>query len=315
VRVDEVRRIAVVGAGVMGHGIAQEFALAGYEVTLVSRSESSLQRGVQGVRENLARLAERGMVSADRAESVPDAIYTTTVLEEAAEESDIVVEAVYEELEVKKRVFRELDKICPDRTVLASTTSTLMPSDLASATQRPDKVLVAHYVNPPYLVPLVEVVPGKATSEETVNAVRDLLTAVGKRPVVLGQELPGFVSVRLQWALLREAMSLVQRGVVSPQDVDLILRDSLGRRWSAAGVFETLELAGWDLISAVASRVVPDLESSTAVPRLLYEKVERGELGVKTGKGFYDWTPESTEALRRRITHALVEVEGWSREP
>ena len=208
-----------------------------------------------------------------------------------------------------------MDKICPDRTVLASTTSTLMPSDLASATQRPDKVLVAHYVNPPYLVPLVEVVPGEATSEETVNAVRDLLTVIGKRPVVLRQELPGFVSVRLQWALLREAMSLVQRGVVSPQDVDLILRDSLGRRWSAAGVFETLELAGWDLISAVASRVVPDLESSTAVPRLLYEKVERGELGVKTGKGFYDWTPETTECLRRRITHALVGIEGWPREP
>ena len=190
-----------------------------------------------------------------------------------------------------------------------------MPSDLASATGRPDRVLVAHYVNPPYLVPLVEIVPGKATSEETVTTVRDLLTAVGKRPVVLRQELPSFVSVRLQWALLREAMSLVQRGVVSPQDVDVILRDSLGRRWSAAGVFETLELAGWDLISAVASRVVPDLESSTDVPRLLDERVARGELGVKTGKGFYDWTPESTEALQRRITHVLVEIEGWPEQP
>ncbi|MCH8205574.1 MAG: 3-hydroxyacyl-CoA dehydrogenase family protein, partial [Chloroflexi bacterium] len=234
-------------------------------------------------------------------------------LDDAVSDADLVIEAVYEDLSLKQRMFEQLDRTCPDRTVLASTTSTFPATQLAMATGRPDRVLVAHYINPPYLVPLVELVPGEGTSEETLGAVHGLLTGIGKQPVVLRKEVPGFISVRLQAALLREALSLVQSGAATPEDVDMVIRTSIGRRWAVAGVFEVLELAGWDVVSDIASWLFPQLESSSELPAVLRERVERDELGVKSGKGFYDWAPDSAEDLRRRIAHALVEIDGWDR--
>ena len=311
VRVEDINRIAVVGAGLMGHGIAQEFAVAGYEVGLTSRSRDSLDRAVERIRGNLEMLVDLGPVTSQMAEQAMSRLHPDPRLEGAVQEADLVVEAVYEDLALKQAVFRALDSTCPERTVLASTTSTFAPSELASATRRPEKVLVAHYINPPYLVPLVEIVPAKRTSSETLSTVRDLLSSIGKRPVVVRQEVPGFISVRLQMALAREALWLVQEGVASPEDVDTVIKTSLGRRWAVAGVFEVLELAGWDLVSTIASWLLPDLASSTELPPVLTDKLDRGELGVKTGSGFYDWTPESAEALRQRIAHALVEINRW----
>jgi 3-hydroxybutyryl-CoA dehydrogenase len=167
-------------------------------------------------------------------------------------------------------------------------------------------VLVAHYFNPPALVPLVEVVRGPETSDETVTTVRDLLVRMGKRPALVQKELIGFIGVRLQAALGREACSLVERGVATPEDIDTVVKHSFGRRLAVAGVFEIADLAGLDIYAAVAP-VFQDLDSSTDVPTILQQKVERGELGVKTGQGFYTWTPESAAALRERIGRALVE--------
>ena len=245
--------------------------------------------------------------------SVLPKVHASVALKEAVEEADVVIEAVYEDLALKQEVFQELDRLSPERTILASTTSTLMPSKLATATGRPDKVLVAHYVNPPYLVPLVEMVRARQTSDETVTTIYDLLTKMGKRPVVVQSEVPGFISNRLQMSLAREALWLVQEGIASPEDVDTILTTSLGRRWAVAGVFEIFDAAGWDSISAAMSGLLPELERSPEVPPVLKEKVKRGELGVKTGRGFYEWTQESAEALRQRIAHALVEIEEWPR--
>jgi 3-hydroxybutyryl-CoA dehydrogenase len=203
-------------------------------------------------------------------------------------------------------LFRTLDGLCPRHTVLASTTSTLLPSALARATRRPDRVIVAHYFNPPALVPLVEVVRGPETSDETVTTVRDLLVRIGKRPALIEKEVIGFISVRLQAALGREASSLVERGVAKPEDIDTVVKYSFGRRLAVAGIFEIADLAGLDIYMA-AGPVFQDLESSIDVPTILKQKVERGELGVKTGQGFYSWTPESAAALRERIGQALVE--------
>ena len=308
---DEIRRIAVVGAGLMGHGIAQEFALAGYEVRLVSRKEASLQKALESIRDNLERLSKLGIVTRERAGPVPSSIHTTTVLEEAVEDVDVVIESVFEDLELKQQVFRQLDGLCPERTLLASNTSSFMPSSLAARVRRRDKVVGTHYINPPYLVPLVEVVRGEETSDETVEAISELLTKVGKRPVVQ-REAPGFVASRLQAALLREALWLVENGVASPQDVDTVIKTSLGRRWAVAGVFEVLEIAGWDLVLAIASGLFPHLASAPEAPRVLKERVERGELGLKTGKGFYEWTPESAAALKQRIAEALARIDRWS---
>lgn len=313
-KVDDIKRVAVIGAGLMGHGKAMEFALGGYEVNLSSRSQESLQKALGRIRANLQLLVDAGMATPEQARLVPSRIHTSVALKEAVKDADVVVEVVYEDLALKQSVFRELDSLCPERTILVSGTSTLRLSDLQSATSRPDRVILANYSNPPFLVPLVEVMRNEATSNETVATLCELLTRIGKRPVVIQSEVPGFVANRLQMALLREALWLVQRGIVSAQDVDTIIKNSIGRRWAVAGVFEVFEIAGWDLILSAASWLLPYLETSPDVPQVLKDKVARGELGVKTGKGFYELDQQAAEALRLRIAHALIEIEKWSRQ-
>ena len=309
--IDDIRRIAVVGPGLMGHGIALEFTLAGYEVDIHSHSDESLARADTRIRESLDLLVRLGRTSREEADAAPENIHASVDLKQAAGDADVVIESVYEDMALKQEIFRRLDEVCPERTILASDTTALMPSKLASGTQRPDRVLVAHYINPPYLVPFVEVVPGPETSNQTTDTVLGLLKGIGKQPIVLGKKVPGFVASRLQIALLREALWLVENGVASAQDVDTAIKTSIGLRWAVAGVFEVLELAGWDLLSAVADGLMPHLANSSDAP-LLREKVDRGELGVKSGRGFYDWTPDSAEALRDRIAEALVKIQEWS---
>jgi 3-hydroxybutyryl-CoA dehydrogenase len=304
--VDQIKRIAIIGAGLMGHGYAQEFALAGYPVQLQSRSEESVQRAMTNIRRNLKLLIRMRVITPQQAEEAPTKIQTTTGLKDAVEDADLVIESVYEDLALKQRIFKELDAVCPEHTILVSGTSTLPLSALQAVTHRPDRVLLANYSNPPYMVPLVEMMRNERTSDDTVTTVYDLLTKIGKRPVIIQKEIPGFIANRLQGALLREALWLVQKGFVTPHDVDTIMKTSIGRRWSVAGPFEVFDVAGWDLVLAVASWLLPYLESSPEVPQIVKEKVERGELGVKTGKGFYEWTPASADALRQRIVHAFA---------
>jgi 3-hydroxybutyryl-CoA dehydrogenase len=233
-------------------------------------------------------------------------VHPQTALASAAAGADLVVESVSEDLALKQALFRELDRLCPSHTILASNTSSFPPSRLAGATTRPGQVIGTHYFNPPYLLPLVEVVKGAATSEETTSSVCALLAQAGKKPVVLKKEAPGFVANRLQAALVREALAIVDRGIADPAEVDAVLRYGIGRRLAVAGVFEPLDFAGLDLALAVAKALVPDLDCSPQVPASLIAKVERKELGVKTGRGFYPWTPESAAARSRELAQALL---------
>lgn len=308
---DEIKRIAVVGAGLMGHGIAQEFALHGYEVSLQSLPAETLDKALQDIHDNLQRLVKMGAVTAEQAEAVPARIRTSPVLEDMVADADVVIEAVYENLALKQDIFEQLERFCPAHTILASNTSTFMPGQIAERVGRRDRLLVAHYFNPPYLVPLVELVRCQDTSDETVTTMFDLLTRIGKKPVIVQKEVPGFIANRLQVALLREALHLVDEGVARPQDVDTVIKSSIGRRWAVAGVFEVSEAAGWDILAAVASELLPHINSLTELSSLVTELVERGDLGLKTGKGLYDWTPDSAEALRQRIAQALVEIDQW----
>jgi len=200
-----------------------------------------------------------------------------------------------------------LDAICPDRTLFASNTSSLLPTTLAAATQRPDRFLIAHYFNPPYLMPLVEIVRGEKTSDEAVNTVFNLMKAMGKSPIICQKEALGFIVNRLQLVLWREAFNIVQRGIASPQDVDLAVKKSFGRRLGMVGPFELYEyIDGYDLTLQCEKYILPDMDTSNQPYPLLLEKVEKNELGAKTGKGFYDWTPEFTEAWRKKILKGLV---------
>ena len=308
VNASNIRGVSVIGAGLMGHGIAIEFALAGYDVRLHSRSEQSLDRARGMIRDSLERLRDLGGVSGQQTELAPARIRMSTDLVETVEDADLVIESIYEDMDAKTEIFRQLDELCPDRTILTSNTSSLLPSRLAAATTRPDKVINAHFLNPPLFVPLVEVVPTAQTSEETIGVVMGLLTSLGKQPLLVKREAPGYVVNRLQMALLREALWLVENGVASAEDVDKAISAGLGRRWATTGVLQVLEVAGWDLISRVASDVFPHLSNSDD-PSLLHDMVERGYSGVRTGKGFYEWTPEKAEELRRRIAKGLVEID------
>lgn len=303
----DIRNVAVVGAGLMGHSIAHEYAVAGCRVSLNDVSEERLGHARERIRQNLEMLGRLQEV-----DEVESRMTFTGDLRTAVVDADLVVEAITEDLEVKKALFAELESICREDTILASNTSTFMPSQLAEATKNPGRVIVTHYFNPPHVVPLVEVVGGRDTSPETVETVRDLLISQGKKPVVLGTEALGFIANRLQAALLRECFALVENGVARPEDIDTVVTTSLGRRLGVAGPFEVFDAAGADVWHAIFEGLSHDIESSTEVPPAIARMVERGDFGLKTGRGVYEWTPESSAELRSRIARAVEEIGRWN---
>lgn len=304
---EEILHIAVIGAGLMGHGIAQEFATAGYTVHLHDITDEKLATAQAQIEKNLHLLAENGIITAENIASTLQRIQTTTDLAAVTENADFVVEAVTENLPLKQQIFAELDAMCQPHTILASNTTALMPSQIGAKAQRRDKILNTHYFNPPYLIPLVELIPSPETSADTVSVTKELLMHVGKMPAVLEKEALGFVGPRLQAALIREAIFIVEQGIASAETVDLVVRNSFGRRLSAAGPFEVFELAGWDLVLSAFEELYRELNSSTEINPLLRDMVEAGKVGVKYREGFYKWNDENLQALRDRMNRALIQ--------
>ncbi|MDE0637660.1 MAG: 3-hydroxyacyl-CoA dehydrogenase family protein [Candidatus Poribacteria bacterium] len=303
---NKIENITVIGAGLMGHGIAQEFACAGYRVHLHDITKEKLNNALVQIGKNLTLLAENSVIEKASIPETMQYIQTTTELAEAAETADFVVEAVSENLPLKQQIFEKLDSLCQPHTILASNTTALMPSQIGVNTKRIDKILNTHYFNPPYLIPLVELIRSPNTSDETVSVTFDLLTAIGKTPALIEKEALGFVGPRLQAALIREAFAIVERGIASAETVDLVVRNSFGRRLSVAGPFEVFELAGWDLVLDAFEELYKDLNSAPDINPLLREMVESGKLGVKSGEGFYEWSEERQQALRDRMSQALI---------
>lgn len=303
---EDIRRVTVVGAGLMGHGIAQEFAVAGYEVSVVDTDAQVLESVVGRVRANLRRMVELGLVESASAAAAPERMHTTTELAAAVAKTDVVIEAASENLELKQRLFGEMDRVARGDAILASNSSSFMPSELCPQVQNRGRVLVAHYFNPPHLLPIVEIVRGPETTDEAVTTMHALLTRIGKHPAIVNKEARGFVGNRLQLALFREALSIVEQGIASVEDVDTVVRFGFGRRLAAAGPFEIADAAGADLWAAVAANLLPHISTATEVPAFFREMLARGEHGMKTGKGFHTWTPESADAARDRIARSLV---------
>ena len=290
----------------MGHGIAQEFACAGYFVYLHDISYDQLHNVHEQIGKNLKLLAEHDIIEHSSIPETLHRIQTTTELSDAVETADYVVEAVTENLQLKQQIFEKLDNLCPPHTILASNTTALMPSQIGINTNRTDKILNTHYFNPPYLIPLVELIRSPNTSDETVSITYHLLTAIGKTPAIIEKEALGFVGPRLQAALIREAFAIVEQGIANAETVDLVVRNSFGRRLSVAGPFEVFELAGWDLVLAAFEELYKDLNSSSDINPLLREMVDTGKLGVKSGEGFYQWTDARQQTIRDRMSQALI---------
>jgi 3-hydroxybutyryl-CoA dehydrogenase len=308
-----IDKLAVIGAGTMGHGIAQVFAQAGLQVTLTDSDAQVRDAALARIKENLETCLGSSPVDRDSALSTLKRITVTSTLGKAVSDADLVVEAVFEDLELKRQVLREIEEHCAPRAILVSGTSGYRVRDLAVALGHPERFLALHFWNPPYVVPVVEVMPGARTSAEVVEATFALLKAVGKVPALVRKDVPGYVGNRLQHALRREAIALVAEGVASPEDVDTITRLSFGLRMPVVGLLETVDLAGLDLTQAIQSYLLPDLDRSTAPKQWVRDKVERGELGVKTGQGFYNWPPGRAAGVIQRRDEALLEILEWLR--
>jgi 3-hydroxybutyryl-CoA dehydrogenase len=308
-----IGRLAIVGAGTMGQGIAQVFAQAGWQVTLTDSNARALERATEHIATSLKTCATYRPVDADEDGrlDVLERIIVRSDLAEAVFDANWVVEAVFEDLELKRGVLGNIEEHGPAHMMMSSTTSSYCVRDLAVALHRPERFLVTHFWNPAYLIPIVEVMPGDRTCAEVVEKTSALLKQAGKIPALIKKDVPGFVGNRLQHALRREAIAIVAQGIASPRDVDLIARLSFGLRLPIVGPLETVDLGGLDLTQAIQSYLLAELDCSTKPSQLINDKVARGEVGAKAGKGFYDWNPDGhAEALRRRDS-ALLEMVEW----
>ena len=278
--------IGVIGAGLMGGGIAQVSAVAGYDVVLRDVDETAVQRGLHGIEKSVGKLVEKERLTGAEATAALARISVTTDLAAVAE-VDMVVEAVFEKLEIKTELFAALDAICRPDAVLATNTSAIPVTTIAAATSRPESVVGTHFFSPVPLMALCEIVRGYKTSEETVERARVFAERVGKTVVVVNRDVAGFVTTRLISALVVEAASLVENGVVSAADLDTACRLGFGHKM---GPLQTADLTGIDILTNASSNIYTDTKDEKfAPPELLLRMVAAGDLGRKTGKGFYDY--------------------------
>ncbi|ROT31609.1 3-hydroxyacyl-CoA dehydrogenase family protein [Micromonospora sp. HM5-17] len=279
-------RLAVIGAGLMGSGIAQVAAQAGWQVTLRDLDDAATSRGLDAIRTSLGKFAAKGVIGAEEVETTLARISPTTELEAAAD-ADIVVEAVFERLEVKQEVFRELDRICAPGAVLATNTSAIPITQIAAVTQRPESVVGTHFFSPVPMMKLCELVRGYKTSDETLATARAFAEGIGKTVVVVNRDIAGFVTTRLITALVMEAVRLVESGVISAEDLDTACRLGFGH---AMGPLATTDLTGVDvLLHATRNIYTETADEKFFPPELLQRMVAAGDLGRKTGRGFYTY--------------------------
>jgi 3-hydroxybutyryl-CoA dehydrogenase len=279
-------KVLVVGAGLMGAGIAQVAAVAGHDVTLQDVTDNALGRGRRQIEDSLARFEARGRIDADARSKALERIVTTTELD-AASEADLVVEAVFEEIEVKREVFRKLDKLAPVGAVLATNTSAIPITAIAAATGRPESVVGTHFFSPVPMMALCELVRGRRTSDETLARAKSFAEACGKTTVVVQRDIAGFVTTRIIAAVGMEAARLLEQGVISAEDLDTACR--LGFGW-AMGPLSTFDLTGVDVLYQASMNIYRGTRDPKFLPpESVARMVEAGDLGRKTGRGFYDY--------------------------
>ncbi|WP_125580199.1 3-hydroxyacyl-CoA dehydrogenase family protein [Levilactobacillus cerevisiae] len=284
----DIHTITNLGAGTMGHATALQFAVNGYPVRLLDTSDTALQQGMTAIQHDLTTFREAGLLHEDDA-TILNRITPTTDYAVALTDTDFVIESIIEDLAVKQEVWQRVETFVRDDTILATNTSGLSPTAIQSVLQHPNRFVVAHFWNPAQLMPLVEVVPGEHTDAATVDLTTALMNHIGKHAVSLKRESLGFVGNRIQLAVLREALHIVDAGIASPEAVDDIIKYSLGRRWSLVGPIASADLGGLDVFDNISKYLYADLGAAQDEDPALAQKVADNDLGLKTGHGFYDW--------------------------
>lgn len=299
---------AVIGTGMMGPGIALTLALGGVRTSILSRTRESAVQGLEKARKQADMLAENGLADRDRAASAQELLSASTAFDEAIATVDLVVESGPEDMAFKQALFARMDALSRPEAVLASNTSGLSITAIAAGCGHPERVLTTHFWNPPHLMPLVEIVKGEKTSGDVALAVRQLWLDCGKTPVIVRKDRPGQLGNRLQMALVREAANIVAEGIADADDVDTVAKNGFGLRMPAYGILEHQDIVGLDMGVSIVDYVARDLYNEPRAPEYYRDLVRRGDLGAKTGKGFYDWSAKSAGEVKARRDAFLVEV-------
>ena len=290
-------RIAVIGAGLMGHGIAQVFALAGHDVTIYDLFAAVLDSAKARILTNLKDLGDD--------QKAVERVTPTDNLAQAVLAADYVVEAVLEDLPLKQNLFAEIENYVRSDTILASNTSVIPITRIMEGLKRRDRALGTHWWNPPYLVPLVEVIETQWTSPQAIDFTMKLHAAAGKNPAHVKKDVPGVIGNRLQHALWREAIALVENGICDAETVDNVIKSAFGRRLAVLGPLENADMVGTDLTLAIHKTVLPDIDSRPSPSPYLAKLVKDQKLGFKSGEGFRKWSPEQQAALRSKVLQHL----------
>jgi 3-hydroxybutyryl-CoA dehydrogenase len=313
-RMSPLERITVVGAGLMGHGIAQVFATRGHAVWLLDADPDILGSARGRVRANLDNMAGQGVTfggggdAEAQIEAIVARIHPTQDLAAACSEAEFVFEAVFEDLDLKQRIFADLDRLAPSEAILCSNTSVISITEIAEKAQHRARIIGTHFWNPPYLVPLVEVIRARESADRCLGAAYDLLARAGKHPVHVHKDVPGFVGNRLQHALWREAFHIIDEGICDPATVDEVIRTGFGLRLPILGPVETADMVGLDLILAIHNYILKYLNADPTASTTLQARVGAGDLGFKTGSGFLKWTDSEMAESRQRLASYLIKV-------
>ena len=291
----EIRNIAIAGAGTMGYSLAQAFAKFGYPVKLYDLFPAALEKAKKLIAINQSAEVEAGELTAEESDALQQRITFTDKLEDLAD-TDFLVEAILEKLEVKHDFYGKLCKIVADDAILCSNTSGLSITKIAEAVTNPERFAGMHWMNPPHIIPLIEIICGEKTADETAEQVRQIALELKKKPVVI-KDAPSFVLNRLQQAILRESLHIVREGIASPEAIDDVMKYALGFRYACFGPFETCDLGGLDIHYNISKYTWPDLCDDKEPFGLLQQCIDEGKLGVKNGAGFYDYSDGKDEEV------------------
>lgn len=301
------RPVAIIGKGMIGISLAVLFTGNGIPTIVLAKNS---EVGLEKYRTYYKDLISQGLVTERQAAACEKRLSFTEDYT-GLKDVELVFECVTEKLEIKYQVYRQIEAACPELKAIASTTSAISPADLAGGMAQKEKIMVAHPYNPPHMVPCVELVKNDFTSQESIDAVTELLEYCGREVCKMNKPAPGFIANRLQHALYREAVYMVEQGICGPEDIDKCIRSSWGPRYTSIGLFDHFDYAGLDLIANIETYLYPDLCDTKAVHPSLQERLGRGDLGYKTGVGYYDWRERDMDAFRKKTSDPYLRFFNW----
>lgn len=303
-----IKKIAVLGSGTMGHGIAETFAMYGYDVNLYDLNMEALQKAKNFIKQELELLAGEGVISKEAVKDSLDRIKVSTDLKETVEDRDFVIESVPENMELKQNLFKQLDELCPKSTFLVSNTSSLPLSGMMElvSEERQQRMMVCHYYNPAHIMPIVELSFFGNMPEELYKQVEALYVSVKKQTVKVLKDVPGLVANRIQQGVAREVFSIIEQGIAAPEDVDKALKFGPAFRYATTGHLEVTDFGGLDIWCIVGDNLLKVMDNSQQANPLLRQKVNEGKLGVKSGEGFYKYAPDAVEKIKEDFMKKLI---------